>query len=70
MKKEIFGTTKTGETASCYELENKNGMKVVVTDSGATVVSVYVKDKTVNLVDVAILEQQLEDAQIESPMPR
>lgn len=60
MKKELFGTTKTGETASCYELENKNGMKVVVTDYGATVVSAYVKDKTGNLVDVVLGYDNLE----------
>ena len=31
MKKE-FGTTRNGETASCYILKNSKGMKAVVSD--------------------------------------
>ena len=34
MKKE-FGTTRNGETASCYILKNSKGMKAVVSDFGA-----------------------------------
>lgn len=60
MKKEIFGTTKSGEVANCYELVNKNGMKAVVTDYGATVISLWVKDKNGNQVDVELGYDNLE----------
>ena len=49
-----FGKTNQGETVYLYSLENKNGMKVVLSDYGATIVNVFVKDKDDNLVDVAL----------------
>ncbi len=54
MQKEVFGTTKTGVEACKYEISNKNGMKVVVSDYGATIVAVYVKDKNGELRDVVL----------------
>lgn len=39
-----FGTTKKGEKASLYTLENQNGMKAVVSDFGAVLVKLLVKD--------------------------
>ena len=44
MKKE-FGTTRNGETASCYILKNSKGMKAVVSDFGAALLKLYVPDK-------------------------
>ena len=38
MKKE-FGTTRNGETASCYILKNSKGMKAVVSDFGAALLN-------------------------------
>lgn len=50
--KEAFGTTKKGEQTSLYTLENKNGMKAVVSDFGAVLVKLFVKDKEKKLRDV------------------
>ena len=44
-RKEQFGQTKKSENASLYTLSNENGMKVKITDYGANVVSIIVKDK-------------------------
>ena len=40
-----FGKNTKGELAKLYEITNKNGMKAVVTDFGATLHSLYVPDK-------------------------
>ena len=48
MKKE-FGTTRNGETASCYILKNSKGMKAVVSDFGAALLKLYVPDKNGSL---------------------
>ncbi len=40
--------------ASLFTLTNKNGMKVVLTDIGADIVSIFVPDAKGNLVDVAL----------------
>lgn len=52
--KSSFGTTKNGEKATLYTMENKNGMKVSVTDYGANVVHIVVPDKNGKLEDVAL----------------
>lgn len=54
MKKELFGKTKSGETVNRYEISNSNGMKLVVSDYGATVLALFVKDKDGSPVDVAL----------------
>ena len=54
MKKELFGKTKSGEIVNRYEISNSNGMKLVVSDYGATVLALFVKDKDGSLVDVAL----------------
>lgn len=38
-----FGRTKNGELASLFTLQNENGMKAVVSDFGAVLVSLFVK---------------------------
>lgn len=45
MRKTSFGTTKTGCEASTYEIDNGRGVRLIATDFGATVVSIFVKDK-------------------------
>lgn len=45
VKKEVFGTTKKGEVASLYTLENGNGMKAVVSDFGAVLVKLFIPDR-------------------------
>lgn len=45
MRAEAFGTTKSGQNATLYVLENKNRTVIKVTDFGATLVSVLFADK-------------------------
>lgn len=52
--KKAFGKTKDGRQATLYTLENINGTKVTVTDYGACVVSVFVKDKNGRLQDIVL----------------
>jgi len=47
-----FGRTASGEEATLYTLTNSNGMKVSLTDFGANIVSIIVKDVKGNAVDV------------------
>lgn len=61
MKKELFGKTKDGKEAYLYTLENKKGMKVQITDFGATVVTLYVPDKEGKAADVTLGYDRLED---------
>lgn len=53
MEKKSFGKTAAGE-ASLYTIANTKGMKVVLTDFGATLVSLFVKDKTGADLDVIL----------------
>ena len=50
--KNIFGTTKNGETVDVYTLRNSNGMAVDVITYGATVNSIYAPDKNGAFADV------------------
>lgn len=50
----VFKKLENDETISLYSIENKNGMKVVLSDFGATIINIFVKDKDDNLVDVAL----------------
>ena len=54
MQKKVFGTTKNGETAYLYELTNKNGMVLKVSDVGANLVALIVPDKNGKLDDVVL----------------
>lgn len=54
MGKNFFGETSRGEQVSIYDISNQNGMKVLLTDLGATTVSVFVKDKDGNYQDVVL----------------
>lgn len=54
MKKESFGILKNREEAHKYTINNSNGMTAVVTDFGATLVSLFVKDKNGELRDVVL----------------
>ena len=52
--KSSFGKTKDGREATLYTLENKNGMKVTVSDFGAVIVNIIVPDRNGNFEDVAL----------------
>lgn len=49
-----FGTTEKGEEATLYTISNNNGMKVSLTDYGATIVSIFVPDSKGRSVDVTL----------------
>lgn len=49
-----FGTTKTGQKATIYSMENTNGMKVEVSDFGALIVRLFVPDQEGTLADVVL----------------
>lgn len=42
MSKKAFGTTSKGVEASLYEISNGGGLRVLLTDYGAAVVSIFV----------------------------
>lgn len=50
----IFGTTKKGEEAKLYTIENPNGMKAVISDFGAVLVKLFVKDRQGQWQDVVL----------------
>lgn len=52
--KRSFGVTAKGEQATLYTFANTKGMKVAVTDYGATLVSLFVPDKCGNIEDVIL----------------
>ena len=45
IEKTVFGTTKQGNSVALYTISNQHGTKIAVTDLGATLVKVIVKDK-------------------------
>ena len=56
-----FGTTKEGEEASIYILENSNGMHVQLSDFGALVLAIMLPDKNGNIKDITLGFDELED---------
>ncbi len=54
MSKKAFGTTSKGVEASLYEISNGGGLRVLLTDYGASVVSIFVKDRDGNERDVIL----------------
>lgn len=61
MKKEHFGTAKTGEEIFLYTLENSRGMKAAVMNYGAILVKLIVPDKDGNCADVVMGYDTLEE---------
>jgi len=54
MQKQSFGKTEDGQQMDLYTLANKNGMKVTITNFGASVVSIIVPDKDGKIADVVL----------------
>ena len=54
MEKQSFGKTEDGQQMDLYTLANKNGMKVTITNFGASVVSIIVPDKDGKIADVVL----------------
>ena len=61
IKKELFGMTKEGKEAYIFTLENSKGMKAQVTNYGAILVSLFVKNKYGKLKDIVLGYDKLED---------
>ena len=53
-EKRFFGCTKNGEDTTLYILENQSGMRLAVSDFGATIVSVCVPDQDGKTRDVVL----------------
>jgi len=60
VKMRVFGKTHDGRDAHLYTLSNKAGMEVVITDYGATVVSIKVPDRNGKIGDVVLGYDTLE----------
>jgi len=56
-----FGTTKEGEEASIYILENSNGMHVQLSDFWALVLAIMLPDKNGYIKDITLGFDELED---------
>lgn len=54
MQMQSFGKTEEGQQIDLYTLANKNGMKVTITNFGASVVSIIVPDKDGKIADVVL----------------
>ncbi len=52
--KTAFGTTKNGEQATLYTLENSKGMRVSLSDFGATIVGIFTPDKDGKITDITL----------------
>ncbi len=59
--KKRFGVTKRREHAHLFELKNKNGIEVHISDWGATIVRMLVPDKKQRLRDVVLGYDSVED---------
>lgn len=61
MKKIFWDKALSGEDIFLYVLENKNGMRVEISNFGATIVGLYVPDKTGKIEDVVMGYDKLSD---------
>lgn len=52
--KSEYGTAPNGETISLYRMENASGASVTVSDYGCRIISIFVPDKTGELIDVCL----------------
>lgn len=54
IEKTKYGVTSDGNEVSLYKLTNKNGIKVLLTDFGATIISILTPDKSGQLNDIVL----------------
>ncbi|OUM58917.1 hypothetical protein PIROE2DRAFT_67724 [Piromyces sp. E2] len=59
--KESFGKTKSGKEVNLYHVKNANGMEAVLTDIGAILVSLFVKNDKGEVKDIVLGFDKLED---------
>ena len=62
-----FGTLPDGQPVHLYTLENKTGMRVVITNYGGTVVSLHVPDRSGQSGDVVLGFNSLDEYRTKSP---
>ena len=67
VKRDVFGVTKEGETACLYTLENQNGTRAVLSDFGAVLVSLFIKDGNGTVLDVVLGYDSLEQYFVNGP---
>lgn len=63
VNKALFGTLKDGREVSLYTLENRQGMRSVVTDFGAILVKLFIPDSKGELRDIVLGYDELEKYQ-------
>ena len=68
VKKEVFGIHPSGKEVYKFEITNKQGMKAVITNFGAILISLFVKDKKGNFQDVVLGYDSLEEYLDNHPM--
>ena len=59
VKQESFGSTREGQAADLFTLRNDNGMIATLTNYGATLTQLHVPDRTGQLADVVLGNNQL-----------
>lgn len=67
VEKQNFGTTKNGQEITLFTVTNNQGTTMKVTDFGAILVSVLVKDKDGEFRDVVLGYEHGEDYQVNGP---
>lgn len=68
VKKEVFGIHPSGKEVYKFEIVNKQGMKAVITNFGAILISLFVKDKKGAFQDVVLGYDSLEEYLDNHPM--
>ena len=69
IEKSIFGTTKHGEPVSCYTIYTPD-LRVNLLDYGATIQSLFVKDKSGDWVDVVLGYRSMMAVSKDTPLSR
>lgn len=67
IKRESWGTLKSGETADLFTLANKNGLEARITNYGGIIVSLKVPDKAGKLGDVVLGFDTLAEYEAKNP---
>ena len=68
VNKEVFGIHPSGKEVYKFEITNKQGMKAVITNFGAILLSLFVKDKKGAFQDVVLGYDSLEEYLDNHPM--
>lgn len=67
IRTEKFGATKEGKEVTKYILENKNGIKLAVSDLGAVILEIWVPDREGNMEDVSLGFDNVADYEVNGP---